>query len=73
MSDWNHNEKFVLETLARLDARSEKVAEDVAQLLTMMAIMRQEQERRQWWTRAAIGAALTAVVSAVFNFMHAKP
>jgi len=69
---WAAEEKYVLQTLNRLEAKTDKISDDVAHLLTMMAMTRAEQDRRQWWSRAAVGAAIAAVVSAAVNLLGIK-
>lgn len=70
--NWEASRKYVLETLNRLDAKTDKIAEDTHHLLTMMAMTRAEEEKRQWWTRAAIGSAFAAIGSAIFNLFASR-
>lgn len=64
MSNWEQNEKYVLEALNRMEAKLDRQSDMISSLTSIMAVTRNEAENRQWWSRTAIGGALTSLIGA---------
>lgn len=64
MSNWEQNEKHVLLSLERLEAKVDRACDMISSLSSIMAVSRNEAENRQWWSRTAIGGALTSIIGA---------